>query len=308
MSQRCNGFGLGCLRAFGLGVLWLGAVSCQTTKIAVPTAAESAETLTPLQLPAYQRYEQSWGTAHVVVIPRGEEVAIAATEALQPLAAFIAEENVKFGINAGFFDPQNGKTTSHIIIDGKVVGDPADNERLVGNPNLAPYMAQILNRSEFRIYHCANERPRYDITFHDAPIPADCEINSAVGAGPQLLPEDTSEIEAFTDYEGGELIRDAIGSRQLNARSAIGLDAQGVAYLMMIEKTASSTGARLSDMAEFAAALGVTKLLNLDGGSSSGLYAEPNQFYFGRVDADNKPIQRPIKSAVVVRGGSATDE
>ncbi|MEL6471740.1 MAG: phosphodiester glycosidase family protein [Cyanobacteria bacterium J06623_4] len=292
-----------------LGGLGLGMAGCEPMPaMTAPTATELAEDSLPLQRSVYQRYDVLWGTAHVVVVPPGGEVAIAASTDLQPLSAFITESGSAFAINAGFFDPQNGKTTSHLMVDGEVVGDPADNERLVGNPDLAPYLDQILNRSEFRIYRCANGQAKYGIALRDAPVPADCEIESAVGAGPQLLPEDTSQLEAFTDYADGELIRDAIGSAQPNARSAVGLDAQGAVYLIMAEKNAESTGARLSDMTDFAADLGVTQLLNLDGGSSSGLYAQPNQFYFGRTDAEGNPIERPIKSAIVVGDGSAENE
>ncbi|MEL6854300.1 MAG: phosphodiester glycosidase family protein [Cyanobacteria bacterium J06607_13] len=292
-----------------LSGLGLGMAGCEPMPaMTVPAAVELAEDSLPSRQSVYQRYDVSWGTAHVVVVPPGGEVAIAASTDLQPLSAFVNESGSDFAINAGFFDPQNGKTTSHLIVNSEVVGDPADNERLVGNPDLAPYLPQILNRSEFRIYRCASGQTRYDIALHDAPVLADCEIESAVGAGPQLLPEDTSQLEAFTDYADGELIRDAIGSVQPNARSAVGLDAQGAVYLIMAEKNAGSTGARLSDMADFAADLGVTQLLNLDGGSSSGLYAQPDQFYFGRTDAEGNPIERPIKSAIVVGDGSAEGE
>mgnify|MGYP001793382496 CR=1 FL=1 len=207
-------------------------------------------------------------------------------------------------INGGFFDPQIGKTTSHLTVNGAVVGDPADNERLVENPDLQQYLPQILNRSEFRTYRCdaelsAHAATRYDITFHNAAVPTGCELVSAVGAGPQLLPNHTSELEAFTDYDNnGELIRDAIGSMHPNARSAIGLDADGSVYFILIEKTAELSGLTLAEMSEFADSIGIEKLLNLDGGSSSSLRFD-GQTYHGRIDTNGNPIERPIKSVIV---------
>lgn len=251
-------------------------------------------------------YNLSQATVHVVYLQSNAAISVAVADDLAPMSRFVQREggsaDTYSAINGGFFDPQNGKTTSHLIVNGEVVGDPADNERLVGNPNLQQYLPQILNRSEFRAYRCdenvtAREALSYDITFHNAAVPEGCEIESAVGAGPQLLPEDTSEREAFTDYENGELIRDAIGSASPNARSAVGIDSEGAVYFIMVEKNAQQLGFTLSEVSEFAASLGIVKLLNLDGGSSSSLYAL-GQTSYGRSDTDGNPIERPIKSVI----------
>jgi hypothetical protein len=119
-------------------------------------------------------------------------------------------------LNAGFFDPSNGLTTSYVTVDGTLVADPRQNQRLVGNPDLAPYMEQILNRSEFRRYDCGGT-PRYAITLHQEPTPAGCTLVDAVGAGPQLLPQHTAEAEGFVDTSVTP-VRDALGSQAANAR------------------------------------------------------------------------------------------
>lgn len=251
-------------------------------------------------LAQYATHDVAGAKVHVVQIAPAATVSVAIADNLAPLSDFTASEMFLVRLNAGFFDPQNGKTTSHITVSGQVVGDPADNERLVDNLTLQPYLPQILNRSEFRVYLCGPDAvTRYDITFHNALWPDDCDLEHAVGAGPQLLPADTSEAEAFTDYENGELIRDAIGSMQLNARSAVGIDENGLLYLLMVEKNADSAGLTLAALADFGASLGLTQLLNLDGGSSSSLQFLEDT-YFGRSDADNMPIQRAVKSVILV--------
>ncbi|XGB40953.1 MAG: phosphodiester glycosidase family protein [Nodosilinea sp. LVE1205-7] len=101
-------------------------------------------------------------------------------------------------INAGFFDPHNGLTTSAVVIQGRLVADPRQNQRLMGNPNLAAFLDKILNRSEFRRYHC-HGRPAYAISSHQQPVPPACNLIDAVAAGPQLLPQNTSEAEGFLD-------------------------------------------------------------------------------------------------------------
>ena len=251
----------------------------------------------------YQAYELEKATVHVVTLPAGSRLNVAVADDLMTLKDFAQQENALVVLNGGFFDPQNGKTTSHLISQGQAVGDPADNERLVGNPKLAQYMTQILNRSEFRVYACQTDRAlievNYDIVLHDAPVLDGCITQSAMGGGPQLLPEDTSFEEGFIDYQAGELVRDAIGSMGSNARSAIALTTDNNILLMMVAQRLDAPGLSLSEVADFAASLGAVKLLNLDGGSSSSIFYD-GQTYFGKLDADGNPIERPIKSVIVV--------
>ncbi len=260
----------------------------------------------PIAAPHYQTYDRPQATVHVVTLPVGTRLSIAVADALTPVETFAQQENALAVINGGFFDPQNGKTTSHLVIQGQTVGDPADNERLMENSALSSYLGQILNRSEFRAYQCRTSTQtsemRYKIAAHDVPStpPADrCTLVSLLGAGPQLLPEDTSFEEGFTDYENGELSRDAIGSMQPNARSAIALKSDGSILHLMASQRPDAPGMTLAAIAAFARSLGAVQLLNLDGGSSSSLYYD-GQTYLGRLDAEGNPIQRPVKSVIVV--------
>lgn len=277
---------------------------------ALITAADSQPIAAPpIAAPQYQTYERPQATVHVVTLPAGTRLSIAVADALIPVETFAQQENALAVINGGFFDPQNGKTTSHLVIQGQTVGDPADNERLMENPNLSPYLSQILNRSEFRSYQCRTSTQtaemRYEIAAHDVPDTSSadladrCTLVSLLGAGPQLLPEDTSFEEGFTDYENGKLSRDAIGSMQPNARSAVALKSDGSILLLMAAQRPDAPGMTLAAIAEFARSLGAVQLLNLDGGSSASLYYD-GQTYLGRLDADGNPIQRPVKSVIVV--------
>lgn len=285
------------------GLVWLRPKESEKTFSA---AAESGRISEPISAPTsdqsitYQTYDLSQATVHVVTVPAGIPISVAVADELTTVAAFAHRENALAVINGGFFDPQNGKTTSHLTAQGQPVGNPADNARLTGNPTLETYLDQILNRSEFRAYRCESSASlRYAITPHDAPLPDSCELESALGAGPQLLPEDTAITEAFTDYDNGELTRDAIGSVQPNARSAITLQPDGTVRLLMVAQRLDAPGMTLAELAEFATSLGATHLLNLDGGSSSSLYYD-GQTYLGRLDIDGNPVERPVKSVIVV--------
>lgn len=244
-----------------------------------------------------------------------------------------------FIINGGFFDPKNQQTTSHLTQAGRVAGNPTKNPHLMQNPGLAAYLPAILDRSEFRIYHCqkpktampTDQRPqplskqafkaiRYDITNHQAPIPTGCELWDAAGAGPLLLPNTRAEEEGFVARNpSGRVIRDPIGVSAKNARSVIGLNAHGDVIIMMgAQHTPSASdedsvaasakdaagnnvgnGFNLADMAAFMKAHGAIKAMALDGGSSSGLLYRGEAIY-GKFNANGAPVKRPVKSVWMI--------
>ncbi|WNZ24215.1 phosphodiester glycosidase family protein [Leptolyngbya sp. NK1-12] len=240
---------------------------------------------------------------HVLRIPASAyQVVPAVAPEIADLATFAQQYDAIAVLNGGFFDPQNQKSTSYVTIQGQQVADPSQNERLVNNPDLIPYMDQILNRSELRRYRCT-QNLRYAIALHRDPIPTNCELLDALGAGPQLLPELTSELEGFTATDAtGTVIRDALGSRQPNARTAVGLTPDGdMLWVMAAQKPGvNPSGLSLSEMAEFLKSLGVTAALNLDGGSSSALFYEGTTVH-GKLDAEGNPVRRPVKSVLVLR-------
>lgn len=256
----------------------------------------------PPMPPVYETASLPTATVHVVTIPDPVRypVRVAVVDELarvEAIAAQVCTGECVAAINAGFFDPNNGLTTSYVVSDKALVADPSQNERLMGNPDLTSYMDSILNRSEFRRYDCGGT-PSYDITFHSDPVPAGCTLVDAVGAGPQLLPQDTAVEEGFVDRASG---RDALGSRSANARSAVGLTAEGGVVLVMAAQVpgVSPSGMTMAEMAEFLGDRGVVKALNLDGGSSSTLVYQGTTHY-GRLNAEGDRVQRPVKSILWV--------
>lgn len=300
-------------RAGKLGFWSLGFVlllSCSSAREVtlsgtVPEGKLASETLSP-PAPAveHQVYDLPASRVHVLLIPAQSPVTVrvAVSPQLQLVEDFAANSGAIALLNAGFFDPQNQETTSYVTQNGAIAANPEQNERLVNNPDLTPYLPQILDRSELRRYECGS-RVRYDIVRHHHPVPADCRLTDAVGGGPQLLPEITLESEGFTDFANGTLIRDAIGSRQRNARTAVGITAEGdLLWVMAAQKPEAlpNSGMSLTELAEFMQTLGAVQALNLDGGSSSGFYYEDESFY-GRLDAEGNPVARPVKSVLLLQ-------
>ena len=258
---------------------------------------------------SYNIEERSQHTIHTVTIPHNNNYSVVPTVSgeLKSIKDFAEQDrdNVVAAINGGYFDPINQKTTSFIIQQSKIVADPRFNERLVDNPDLKQYLGKIFNRAEFRRYSCGEEA-QYDIQPHSAPIPSNCTLKGSLGGGPGLLPKDTSVAEAFTAYQDGEKIRDAIGSDSLNARSAVGITDSGDVILAMVAQKADqplNSGISLPELADFLSSIGATKAMNLDGGSSASLYYD-GQAIYGRVDKEGNEIQRPIKSILLVKSFS----
>jgi hypothetical protein len=231
---------------------------------------------------------------HLVTVPAGQIVEVAVSPRLQPVSAF--DDNSFAMLNAGFFDPNNQKSTSYATVNGQVVADPTQNEGLTQNPKLKPYLAAIFDRSEFRRYDCGGSAS-YAIVRHIALVPAPCKLLDAIGGGPQLLPALTATDEAFFDPNTG---RDPIGVERNNARSAIGLTAAGDILLVMVEATTPNGGVSLPQLAAWLKDLGAIQALNLDGGSSSSLYYA-QQTMIGKPTRDKTPVARSVKSVLRVR-------
>ncbi|MEC4985268.1 MAG: phosphodiester glycosidase family protein [Oscillatoria sp. PMC 1068.18] len=209
------------------------------------------------------------------------------------------QENAIAAINGGFFDPNNQKTTSYMIRDGEIVANPQENERLINNPHLAAYLPRILNRSEWRHYQCGEIR-HYTIALRQEIVPPECQLINALGAGPSLLPKLNLEEEAFSDPVNK---RDALGSNQRNARSAIGITVKGDLLLVMAAQKpnlSEPSGVTLPELANLMQSLGAEKALNLDGGSSATIYYQGNTYY-GKISAEGKKVEREVKSILIVR-------
>lgn len=296
------------LALFGCGSLGLWFVHSLVSSSSISSEATSKQprvfvSSSPLveqNRPKYQRYSLPNSEIHTITLsPRSRlKVSIAVSSTLASIEQLAKSEKAIAAINGGFFDPTNEKTTSYGIKQRQVALDPNQNDRLIKNPELQPYLPQILDRSEFRQYQCG-ETTQYAIARRSEPVPAGCTLVEALGGGPQLLPKFTAWEEGFVDEQTG---RDAIGITQRNARSAIGLMSDGsVVLVMAAQKPGASedSGMSMQAMTGFMQRLGIDRALNLDGGSSAALIYQDQTFY-GKVEKNGQPVPRAIKSAIVI--------
>ena len=295
--------------AFGVAqhVAFLQPLSTATPS--VPAPRRDVPDLPPIDVPApnteleYKLYNLPSSLVHVLWIPAKKFVVTPVlVDGVATVETIARKQGAIAVLNGGFFDPANQQSTSFVTVQGKLVADPRLNERLVNNPDLAPYLDKIFNRSEFRRYQCG-EKVEYAIVYHRQPTPANCQIIDALGGGPQLLMQPSAAVfEGFVVYDNGRIIRDSLGRREPNARTAIGLTANGdIVWVMVAQKpNAPESGMSLETLPKFMETLGVGIALNLDGGSSSSLYYNGKAVY-GKVDEAGMPVKRPIKSALIVR-------
>lgn len=250
---------------------------------------------------SYQTYPLAHSIVHIITIPHQSNYNVipTATDKLATLKKFVLQNNAIAGINGGFFDPKNQQTTSYILQQGKVLADPRNNIGLIKNLNIQPYLGKILNRSEFRSYNCRNNI-QYDIALHSDPIPMGCQLQDALGAGPKILPLETSIQEGFVAYNKGKLVRNAIGTTSRNARSAIAIaQNQDILLVMVEQRSHQNSGMSLAELANFLSKLGVVKAMNLDGGSSSAISYQGHIIY-GRLDREGNEVKRRLKSVLLV--------
>jgi hypothetical protein len=254
----------------------------------------------------------------------------------QAIKATASMPGLLLAINGGYFDPKNGQTASWVLINGQTMVDPNTNARLAQNPALQIYWHQILNRGELRVYQCtpaASSNPthpsgkvtRLDITRHRDPIPAGCQLQHSLGAGPILYPNPDFTDEAFVAQSpSGKTTRDPLSINQARARSAVGLTDNGDLVVVMAKhfgpqrlpgpNGALSTtipangGATLVQLAEVLRQAGAVKALNLDGGSSSQVLVRNDQGQLhvipGEVDGLGRSGARKVLSVLVVQSNT----
>lgn len=177
------------------------------------------------------------------------------------------ETGSKLTINTGFFDPRNQKTISYIVNKGVTIEDPYTNEDLITNPILRQHLQKIVNRSEFRITKCENKL-KYSIVPHNAPVEFGCNIVTSAQGGPQLLPEIRLEEEFFIlKNEEGNIIRQSASVLDKTPRTIIGLKDDDV-HILIITNDNPKTIFEARDLCK---ALGLHYAMAFDGGSSTSL-------------------------------------
>ena len=170
-------------------------------------------------------------------------------------------------VNAGFFDPKNGKTISYVVTDKMTSADPMFNPSLLANPFFRKNMNMILNRSEFRIMQCGN-RYKYDIVPHKTEVPFGCFVITSAQGGPLILPELHLEEEGFVvKNSDGKVIRESASVLHKTSRTIIGIKDEDCHILIITDDNPMD----MYEVQKLCKDLGFDRAMAFDGGSSTSM-------------------------------------
>ena len=171
-------------------------------------------------------------------------------------------------INGGFFDPVNKKTVSYVYTDRGLVEDPIFNENLYKSAIVRKNMDKILNRTKFRILECFDGY-KTEISSHKNPIDFECQLVSAVQAGPLIYPQLRLEEEFFiVKDEEGNIIRESASVLHRAPRTIVGLEGNKYIHFLIFTDNHPVT---LEEAAQYCEKLGIDRAMALDGGGSTSL-------------------------------------
>ena len=202
------------------------------------------------------------------------------------------ETGAKLVVNAGFFDPKNQKSVSYATINGQVVLNPQNNENLMGNEALQPFLPKILNRSEFRILEDEKGRLLYDIAPHNAEIQEGYTVKHSIQGGPGLFPELRLEEEFFVLVRDGKIVSESASALHKYARTAIGIRENNI-YLFVITKEAPMT---LEEVADLTRKWGMEKAMAFDGGGSTSFDSQELH-----IISEKDDTARRVKSFLILK-------
>lgn len=235
------------------------------------------------------------GIYHIIL--HGEKikkkVKVYASQSLQTNEEVHKASGAKLTVNAGFFDPENGKTISYVTMDSHTYEDPMLNENLYKNQFLRKHLNTILNRTEFRIVECDRKEFKYEMVPHNTPVDFACDIKYAVQGGPLILPQLRLEEELFLVKNGDEVVRESCSVLHKVARTVLGLK-DGELHILII------TDEHPMDMYEVQALckkLGFERAMGLDGGSSTSMNYKDK---YNVISTKGDGAGRQLKSFIMV--------
>jgi len=159
-------------------------------------------------------------------------------------------------VNAGFFDPKNGKTISYIVTDRLTAADPMFNQALLANP------------SEFRVMQCGNKF-EYSIVSHKSEVPFGCNVITSAQGGPLILPELKMEDEGFIVRNAeGQVIRESASVLHKTSRTIIGLKGNDECHILIIT---DDNPMDLYEVQKLCNDLKLDRAMAFDGGSSTSM-------------------------------------
>ena len=198
-------------------------------------------------------------------------------------------------VNAGYFDPNNGKSISYIVTDRHIAEDPLLNDSLLSNSILRRNVDKILNRTEFRIVECFNGKLHYEIVPHKSTVDFDCTVITSAQGGPLVYPQLRLEEEFFVvRNEYGDVIRESCSVLHKTSRTIIGLKGDEVHILIITDEHPMD----LYEVHDYVKKLGLNRAMAFDGGSSTSMNYKNK---YDVISTKGDGAGRSLKSFMIVK-------
>jgi len=196
-------------------------------------------------------------------------------------------------VNGGFFDVQNAKSVSYVIIDKELKTKVESHKELVENLKKENRLEKVLSRSEFRILeNKKNNKLKFDIAYHTDSPPKDYIIKHSLQAGPMLYPCMDLVNEGFVIYdENGNIKLQSVDILKRRERTALALKGKYL-YIILFTKDYKVDANEMRDYIK--EKIKPDKAMALDGGLSTAInYKDISIGSLGK-------YQRRVKSFLII--------
>lgn len=169
-------------------------------------------------------------------------------------------------VNGGFFDMENGKSVSYVVINNEEVSEINKNITFLEQIKSENRLENVLNRGELRILENKRGKLKFDIAFHNDPVKKGYKIKHSLQAGPIMLPTMDLVQEGFVKYEEGMVKFQSADVLKRRERTAIGLKGKYL-YIILFTKEHKADINELKNYIQ--KELKIKRALAFDGGLST---------------------------------------
>ncbi len=182
--------------------------------------------------------------------------------------------NYELVANGGFFDRETGGEISFVIIDGKIVNSPFNNNKTMAAVKNSGRFKQVVNRSELRIFEVEKGKFTFKIAPHFMPDADKIFLKHSLQAGPMVYPKYTSVEEGFVKKDDeGQITFDSCDMTKRRPRTLVATKGK---YLYIIAFTMSKKMSG-EELHQFAKQHKFKQALALDGGGSTSIITDDVQ-------------------------------
>ena len=225
----------------------------------------------------------------------GDKIKPLAVEELTAPKVIFDEGQYRFVLNGGFFDMKTGGEISYVIIDGKEVQSPYNNDKLINDLEQAERLDAVLSRGEFRILEKnSNGKLKFEIARHDAPVKNGYTIKHSLQAGPVIAPKMDLVGESFVKYnDKGRVTFEAASATKRRERTVLALKGHHL-YAIVFTDVNKKT---MNELRFYCNKKRFKHALALDGGGSTAVYFDDIEIYS---EGTKQNQGRKVKSLLVI--------